>query len=102
MELIQQVAWQMVPDTGNKIVVTSLREVAAGYVKIDNQTYSRDVEKSYEDVEYAGTTAADDAAIPLRTIEGGEKVIEEDDLLVPQEISSTEALIDTDIPARSL
>ena len=94
---------QMVPNTGNKVVVTSLREVAAGYVKIDNQAYS---EKSFADVEYSSEQGiSDDKAMPLRSIDGGsEATIEaaDDNILVAQEASNMDVLIDTDIPTRSL
>ena len=94
---------QMVPNTGNKVVVTSLREVAAGYVKIDNQAYS---ENSFADVEYSSEQgASEDKAMPLRSIDGGsDQTTEplEDNILVAQEASSMDVLIDTDIPTRSL
>ena len=97
-------ALQLVPDTGNKVVVTSLREVAAGYVKIDNQAYA--TEQSFSDAEYSSSEPAisEDTAMPLRSIDGSSDVIVEaaDDILVAQDASNMDALIDSDIPSRSL
>ena len=100
-------ALQLVPETGNKVVVTSLREVAAGYVKIDNQAYVTD--RSFSDVDYSANEAdnSDDTAMPLRSIDGNSEQSETaidavDDILVPQDPASMDALIDSDIPSRSL
>ena len=97
-------ALQLVPDTGNKVVVTSLREVAAGYVKIDNQAYTTD--RSFSDVDYPTSESenSDDTAMPLRSIDGTSEITVEsaDDILVPQEASNMDVLIDSDIPSRSL
>jgi len=97
-------ALQMVPDTGNKVVVTSLREVAAGYVKIDNQAYN--TEKAFSDAEYSAheQDRSDDTAMPLRSIDGGSDLNVEaaGEILVAQEASNMDVLIDSDIPSRSL
>jgi DNA-directed RNA polymerase subunit omega len=88
---------QMVPDTGNKVVVTSLREVAAGHVKIDNQPHQRGLEKSFES--QVGSVASVEKTAEAAS-QKTEDAAKESGFIA--EAQGSEFLMDSDTPARSL